>query len=412
MSSIAPGQPNTGWLDEELRKQKTTIADLHTLVDQQHVTIIDQTQRIVTLEDRLAKLQAQLARIPEVEEALRYTRDQMGVMLSDLRQEQQKAQTEFLRNRQAEREQDSHAVQAIQVELQRFDPLEQGMAVRQAEERRLNEVLLRVQQGLDEAVKRAGQREDRWRGLSERQEQIAVRISQVASEQEDLQKARQEQLARTLLLETWQNKTEQQISELQNVRGELVRKQDELLEGQRRSDRERAQLLAEYGRRIEAFAGQLEQWAEQIRFFADQHERNRRVLRDVQELAQQVSQQQEQLRQTQRLAEEQLRREFREWRSEVDRRWAQEMDRRDRVQQAQAERDDAQERRLADLEQFRQDDLASVQALAEQLKLMQVNLLGEITNVRKAQMLAMRRQAKAFADLVAELHGLLGDQAD
>ena len=139
------------------------------------------------------------------------------------------------------------------------------------------------------------------------------------------------------------------------MRQEITTQQDELLEQQRRADHRRSQAMTEWGRKLEGYAHQLEGWADQLRYFTDQHEKNRRVLREIQELAREVSQQQDRLRQLQRIAEEQLRREIREWQSENDKRWAQETKRREAAAEAQADRDGAQEDRLVSLEQNRDE---------------------------------------------------------
>ncbi|MHB1357168.1 MAG: hypothetical protein ACYCZF_14465 [Anaerolineae bacterium] len=411
MASTLPNNPNTAWLDEELRRHKTIIASLQGVVDQQQITIADQNQRMVNMEDRLAKMQVSLAHITDVEEALRYTRDQMGVSLAEIRQEKLKTDAEFLRNRQAEREQDLRAIQEVQTELLRFEPIEQGLNARQVEDRRLNELVMRTQQAIDELAKRDTGRDDRIRQALDRVEQSIVRVSQVETEVESMQKPRQELQSRTLLIETAMSKYEQQLNEVQGVRAELTRKLDEMLETQRRNDRDRAQALAEWGRRIEASSHQLETWTEQLRYFTDQHERNRRVLRDVQEIAQQVSQQQDQLRQVQRLGEEQLRREFREWRSEWDRRWAQETERREKAGVAQSEIDSGFVQQLTEMEQFRQDNTDALNQIVEQMKSMQTNFLSEINHLRRAQLASMKQQAKAFQDLVANMHGMLGEEA-
>lgn len=411
MASTSPNTPNTAWLDEELRRHKTTISALQTLADQQQLTIADQNQRMTSMEDRLAKMQVSLAHIAEVEEALRYTRDQMGVSLAEVRQEKQKSEADFLRNRQVEREQDLRAIQEMQTELLRFDSLEQSLTARQVEDRRLNELVMRAQQSIDELTKRDTGRDDRIRQALERAEQAVMRLTQLETEVESMQKPRQELQARTLLLETAMSRYEQQLNEVQGVRSEVTRKLDDMLETQRRSDRDRAQVLAEWGRRIEASAHQLEAWAEQLRYFTDQHERNRRVLRDVQEIAQQVSQQQDQLRQVQRLGEEQLRREFREWRSEWDRRWAQETERREKAGVAQNEIDSGFTQQFTEIDQYRQDTSEALPQIIDQMKAMQANFISEINYIRRAQLVSVKLQAKAFQDLVANMHGMLGEEA-
>jgi hypothetical protein len=411
MASTSPNTPNAAWLDEELRRQKAIISNLQALADQQQVTIADQSQRMAVMEDRMGKMQTGLAHIAEVEEALRYTRDQMGVSLAEFRQEKQKSEADLLRNRQTEREQDLRAIQEMQGELLKFEPIEQSLNARVVEDRRLNELVMRTQQAVEELVKRDSGRDDRIRQATDRVDQTLVRMNQVETEVEAMQKPRQELQARTLLIETAMNRYEQQLAELQGIRAEVTRKQEDMLEAQRRSDRDRAQVLAEWGRRIEAFAHQLETWTEQLRYFTDQHERNRRVLRDVQEIAQQVSQQQDQLRQVQRLGEEQLRREFREWRSEWDRRWAQETERREKAGVAQSEIDSGFTQQLTAIDQFREDTNSALTQIIEQMKALQAGFLTEINYIRRAQLVSVKLQAKAFQDLVANMHGMLGEEA-
>jgi hypothetical protein len=406
----ATNVPNTAWLDEELRRQKAQVAELRGLVDKQQVLLTDQAQRLLALEDRLAKLQAQLVRIPEVEEALRHTRDEVALQLAEARQEQQKAAAEFLRNRRAEREQDVRAIQEITVALQRLDPLEQGLAVRQAEERRLNEAILRVQESVESLAKRMAQREEAQRQLADRLEQQTVKGGQLELGLAEAQKAQQEFLARLLVAETSLAKLTQQMAEMQTLRQDLTRQQAEFQESLRRADLERTQTLTDWGRKLEEYSHQMEVWSGQLRYYSDQHEKNRRLLREIQELSQQVSQQQDQLRQLQRIAEEQLRRELREWRSENDLRWAQELERRQKWSKEQAEREDAQEQRLSVLEQGREEDRKA--ALAQEERNLQAHaaLAAKLDETRLAHVRTLKAQAKTLHDLLAELRGLFGEE--
>lgn len=411
MSSISPSPvgPTLNWLDEELRKEKALVTALRDQVEKQQVLLIDQAQRILALEDRLAKLQGQLLRIAEVEESLQHTRDAMGLMVAELRQEQQKREAEFLRNRRVEREQDMRSIQAIEAELKRLEVLEEGLEARQAEERRLNEVFLRLEQSFADIVKRLAQRDEMSRQLSDRVDHLAVKMGQVEEALGASQKVQQEHLSRLLVLETASSKLEQQIAELQTMRQQLTAQQEGLLEAQRRADRERAQAMTDWGRKLEDYAHQMEVWSEQLRFFSDQHEKMRRLAREVQELAHQVSQQQDQLRQTQRIANEQLRNELKEWRGENDRRWMQELERLQKEQEAQNARSDAQEDRLNRLEQLRGDDLARVAALEERLVAWHEEFLAEARQIKEAQLRILRAQDRVLQDTIAELRKLFGE---
>ncbi len=403
--------PSVSWLDQELRRTRAVVSELRDLVDKQQVAMADQAQRLVSLEDRLTKQQAQLLRVSDIEEALRRTRDEIVLMLSELRQEVQKRETEFRRNRQAEHEQDVRVIQEIQAQLERLDPLEQSIAVRQAEERRLNEMLLRLQQAHDETAKRLAQREDISRQLADRIEQAAVRIGQVELALDAAQKEQPEYLSRITLIETDLSRIGQQMAEMQSLREQLTKEQAELAESQRRSDRERAQVLTEWARKMEGFTHQLETWSEQLRYYTDQHDKNRRVLREVQELAHQVSQQQDQLRQIQRIAEDQLRHDLREWQSENERRWAQESERRERTLEAQIQRDNAQDQKLEDLEQARQAVPASLAALDERVKALGSRLAAEFSRMKREQLRILQAEAKAAQELLAESRGYFEEEA-
>ncbi len=309
-STPAQSGPNTAWLDEELRKEKALVAELREVVARQQVAFVDQNGRITALESALAKLEGQIGRIPDVEEALEHTRDELVLRMAELRQERTKAEAEFLRNRQAEREMDARAIQEINLALGRIAPLEQGLAVREAEDVRLNEALLRLQQALDE-VRRYNQRaEEGRRQLADAIEKNSIAIQQALQEIQEGKTQQRATLERIAPLEATSARLESQVAALQDMRKELTAQYDEFLELQRRSEAARAQTMTEWGRKLEGYAHQLEVWSDQIRFFADAHEKNRRVLREVQELAQEVSQGQDRLRQLQRIAEEQLRREF------------------------------------------------------------------------------------------------------
>jgi chromosome segregation ATPase len=411
MSPVLQNTPNMSWLDEELRKEKAIVEGLRDTIEKQQVMITDQTQRIMGLEDRLAKLQAQLLRIPEVEESIQHTRDEIVSMIADLRQEQQKREAEFLRNRQAEREQELRAIQALQVEMQQFSSLEQAVAARQAEDQRLGELIARLQQDLEGITKQISQGEEGRRRLADAIEKSGLEVKQNAQDIEEMRKHRQDTVSRLLSIENTLPRLEQQLAEIQNMRQELTAQQDELLENQRISERVRAQTMTEWGRKLEGFGQQLETWAEQLRYFTDQHEKNRRLLREIQELAQDVSQQQDRLRQLQRISEEQMQRELREWRSENDRRWAQEVERRDQPWKAQAQHNDAQERRLTTLEEGQEGLSNMLRSLEERINTLREDLVSDADKMKWVQRRAWVGFAETLQEVITEMRSAFDDDS-
>ena len=284
----------------------------------------------------------------------------------------------------------------------------------EAEERRLNEMILRLQQAQGRHGNAASRSARRFlRQLADRIEQTVVRLGQVELKLSATHRRSSPNTCRaSSFSETEMTRITQQMVEMHNLREDLTKQQAELAETQRRSDRDRAQTMTEWARKMEGFSHQLETWAEQLRYYTDQHDKNRRVLREVQELAHQVSQQQDQLRQIQRIAEDQMRHDLREWHSESERRWAQEAERRERLLESQIHRDNAQDQKLEDLDQARQAMVSALSALDERLKALGARMITEFNRLKREQLRAMQLQAKAAEQLYTETRGYFEEEIE
>jgi chromosome segregation ATPase len=322
----------------------------------------------------------------------------------------QKREVEALRARQVERERDLRSLQEIRGELARFAPLEQAAAVSQAEDRRINETIMRLQGQIETLTKSLGQGDEGRRQLQDALAKSTVEIRQLSDLTADLSAVRPSLTGRILPLENEVSKIGQQVAELQGVRQELSAQQADLLEKQRRADRDRSQALTEWGRRIDAMGHQIEAWADQLRFFTDQHDKNRTVLRDVQALAHDLSQQQDRLRQLQVVTEEQLRQEQREIRVENDQRRAQDAERTEQTRVERATHDDAVDGRLVSVEQAVSDLAISSKGIDDRLKSLRESLAAQGAQSRQATSRALEIAQKDLANLVASLSEILGTE--
>ncbi|MEA3406591.1 MAG: hypothetical protein U9R48_00745 [Chloroflexota bacterium] len=411
MTSVAESGPNVSWLDEELRKEKATVTELQEIIDEQQVALNDQARRITMLEDRLAKLQGQLLRIPDVEEALQHTRGELVSLMSDLRQEQKKRHAEFLSNRQAEREQEIRVLQEIRQELERFDPLEESLSARKAEEQKLREFALRLQEEVEDVTGSLSGEEAR-RTLEDSISKNRMGLEKITGRQEELAEVQGKLLPRLSLLEDALSRLQQQVSDLQNVRQDLTEQQEAWLERQRRTNHANTQRLTEWERELEGYEHQVEVWADQLRHFTDQYEKNRQFLREIQELAQNVSQQQDQLRQLQRIFEDQLRREFREWKSENDRRWVRETEHREKTAQERTARENAQGRRLSELEMWQEEAINHLVSLDGRLDQLREDLVADTQEMKQARRQAWQKLARSMQELVEEASASFGVEGD
>jgi len=233
-------------------------------------------------------------------------------------------------------------------------------------------------------------------------------MRQSDGELEELRQAQQAIRSSLVSLSTNASKVEQRLGSFDGLREDLTVQQNELVERERLADRERAQQLAEWGRRLEGFEQELETWANQMRFYADQHEKNRGTLRDIQALAQEISQQQDRLRQMQRLSEEQMRRELREFQNENQRRWAQEAERLERANARQADLDLAQSARLDTVEKLHEDAAAHFAQLEERFRDLRDDLGKTKDHLAAIHKSVWKSVQKASLGMLGELRDTFG----
>lgn len=125
------------WLDQERRKANRKLAEMEQQFTLQGREISGREQRIKELEKQLAAVTAQIARIPQIDVKLGQFKDEMVQMIDQYDQRRVKAHEEQERVRRVEHESTARELGDIRKELPAIGRLAQDMALRQAEEARL-----------------------------------------------------------------------------------------------------------------------------------------------------------------------------------------------------------------------------------------------------------------------------------
>jgi len=358
--------PNLAWIDEELRREKALVAELRDQIDNQSVLIEAQAGRMRDMQERLAAMQAELHRISEVERSLQQTKDEIAALLHNFLLERRKEEKQFLETRRLERESDMQTLANLAKEIERIAALEARLEAQEAEDQRLRETILKMRQTVEEYRKEMADQAERLRvlesGLQRTNETLVqLRIPELIEVQKD-------QADRLALVEQWAEKSSQRAAEMQAFRAEIQASQDQLLETQRRVERQRQKQMAEWGRRMENLSHRLESWSTQMQHFAEQHEQDRQIVREMQELGQQLRQELEQIKQIQRIAEEQQRRELREWQGENEKRWNRHLELWQLRLEEQSKLDLVQTERIEQLETWHQEEVNTLKELAEMIE--------------------------------------------
>ena len=319
-------QPSFVWMDEELRKQKEMLAKLRDLVQNQTIIIEDQAGRVRDLQGRLATTQAEMHRISQVEESLQQTKNEMTILLHDFREEQRKIRTQTEEVRRLEREADITTLNRLSQEVDALRRIEKQLESLGAEDHRLHEGNLKLKEVVEELAQRRANQDERISLIDTQRQRDKEQLVRSISDFDALREQLNQHASRLSYLEEWEEKASKLSVELQAFRSELQEDQEKLQGEQRQAELRRQKQVAEWARKMESLSREIEVWSDKMVHFGDQHEKSRKLSRELQELAKQLRYEQEQMKQLQNIAEEQQRRELREWQGGNEKRWNQHLD--------------------------------------------------------------------------------------
>ena len=309
------------WLDEERRRDKTDLGKLQQRVESQSAEIAEQARRIQEQEGRLARTQAQLTKFPQLEKALDQLRDELVLLIERYDEQHRKAAVDAQRVRRVEQESQTRALGEIKKELQKLPRHEEELQLRRAEDQRLGEVLLSLQQRIADFGRDLENRTRNLPYLEEYPRQNAKRIAELQEETPELFKRTEAQSAKLQLLEELVRKNVRRLGELDLQGSELKQGQKEFFESIRLSEQQRVRQMNEWAEQIEEHRQKMEKYDVQMRQSAELYGRNKQALAALGKFEERLKQGQAEVAELQRLAEKRQRHQLEEWQAENEKRW-------------------------------------------------------------------------------------------
>jgi len=313
------------WLDEERRRDKAKLAKLQQRVESQAAEIMEQARRIQDLEGRLARTQAQLTKFSQLERAMDQLRDELVLLLEQHDEQRRKAEEDAERLRQVERDNQARVLGEIEKELQKLARHEEELRARRAEDQRMGEALLTMQQQITDFGRLL---EDRTRNLpyfEEQRHQDAKRIAELQQETTELFKSTEAQSTKLQLLEELVRRNEYRMGELNQLVTELKQEQKDFFESLRLAEQQRERQMNEWTEWMEEQRQRMEKYDAQMRQSAELYERNKRALAELEKFEERLKQDQAEVAELQRLAEKRQRHQLDEWQAENEKRWKKHM---------------------------------------------------------------------------------------
>lgn len=338
----------------------------HRLADQRDATA-GLAHQLQSLQTELASTRADLARYLKLEDAFQQTKNEITLMLRESDKRHQEAAAEAARARQLERESDAKAVAEIRKQLEELPRLRERTQALAAQDTRLDQVMQGLQvQGmkLAEQLKEYASRlpfvDQHLVRLAERLDKTEPMLTQMASREDELG-------SRIRYLEEWGQRSAEKFGEVERFQEEMRRQQADLAETMRFSDEARRRKLDAWAEELAAHKKQMEDWAKNLRTFAEAHQRARATLAAIEELGKQLARDQNQVMELQRLGMERQQRQLEEWQAENEKRWGLFLKQRGWQWKEQEKADRERNDRLGQLEAWRKEDSARDEALERRL---------------------------------------------
>ena len=315
----------TNWLDEERRRDKAELIRLQQQVQRQETELQDQSHLLRTFEERLANAQAQLLRAVQLEKALEQLKEEVVQMLDRADERRQQETREAERLRAIERDNLSKTLNEIQRDLEQMPRLEEEMGLRKAEQIRLSESILAMQQELNSLSQST---ENKLRDLSfleDGRQQDSKRIASLQQESLEALKRLERQGSRLQMLEDVAQRQERDSGELKQLVSQLRASQREFIESQLLEADRLKRTTTEWIEKLEEQRKQMDRFTAQMQTFSEAFREDRQVVESIERFQEMIRRDQTQVAELQRLAEERQKRQLEEWQAENEKRWRKEL---------------------------------------------------------------------------------------
>jgi chromosome segregation ATPase len=302
------------FLEEERRKDKATIAMLQERMQNHELKLDQQTAQIHDVQTTLAGAQDLIKRAAEFEQTVASYKNELVFLLDKREETWKKERTEADRLRQLE-------IKGLADQLGEFDKdaqvlrrYDEDLKARQAEEKRLNDVLQNLTDQVADLSKRSDDRMQAVTYLEEQRRADNRRISELEQEMTERRQKAEAQAAKLLLLEETIQKQrariEDALQELKNF--------EKTIEEMRVAEFRREQVAKKYADQGEQVRQEMEEWRTQTQRFTEQYQSNKRALENLEGFQARQEKRQNEVAEMQRLAEDRLKRQWEEWQAAMD----------------------------------------------------------------------------------------------
>jgi chromosome segregation ATPase len=311
------------WLDEERRRDKSTIATLEERLAQQQDLVDTLSKRLNNMESDQTMLRSQVVPAGRDTEVMDQLRKEMQQLVESIESKRLTAEREAERRAELNRESIMRNVRDLTDKATRLERQTTELPAINVEKDRLAQVVQALQMRVDDLFKKLEEPDRRIVFLEEQRRQDARRMSELESEQPELRKSIDGIKPKITLLEDLALRNERKVLDVQNGERERREQIQQFIDQQtlllQQRDLQVQELVKKFGEQDSAMTRNMERfetWAEAYRNM-------KKIIDDFERIGDRLERRINEVAEMQRLSEERFRQEWNDWRNDDQKRWKQ-----------------------------------------------------------------------------------------
>lgn len=309
------------WLDDERRKDKTTIDALRSRLDVLESKVTPVAQQITELNSEISRIQAQLARFDQIEASISQLRVDLTRMIEGIEKARADHEREVEKVRRSDQEALNKSLAELRKGLDQIPEIRKAIQSRVEEDFRLARLIEEMEHKMLETQRGDEEYRRSLRLLEDGFRQDAKRITDLSGELSALRKRFDEQRGKVDLTADNLRKLEVRISEMQAAEGERRQAQVAFIEKQNLAQVERDRAWKEMQARFETISQQAANLDTQLQALDNTQRSVKRSQEILDDITQRFERRLNEITEMQRLVEERFRQEWVAFKADDQKRW-------------------------------------------------------------------------------------------
>lgn len=313
------------WLDEERRKDKTTIARLEERLYSQEQTIEALVRRVNSVESDQTKLQSETFHKSRLspDDVSESTRREMRELLERVEAQRLNAEREQEKRQEIAREALARPIRELHDRVIQLEGLLADLPTFSDERKRASQDLGGIRLQLDDLNKRLAEPERKIAFIEEQRRQDNRRLAEIQADFPELQKQFDSVRPRINLIEELTLRNERKLNEMFNTEVERREQIQQFIDQNSLVVQQQEVRLAGLLDRFTTYESQMQQNMDRFEQWSETYRDMKRVLDDFERLGDRLERRINEVAEMQRLSEERFRQEWNDWRTEDQRRFKQ-----------------------------------------------------------------------------------------